>query len=74
MGCSIGSLRKNEEKPIKFKWKPEKTSKTASENLSDDTIERTNCPLSKRQRFQIVKSWKAIARNIKDTGVNMFVR
>ncbi|KAK3093480.1 hypothetical protein FSP39_016259 [Pinctada imbricata] len=73
MGCSIGSVRQTSEKQEDFKWKPEKTSRTASEKMTDDAIENSKCPLSKRQRFQIVKSWKAIARNIKDTGVNMFV-
>ena len=31
-------------------------------------------PLSERQFFSIKKSWKAIGRNMSETGVNMFVR
>lgn len=31
-------------------------------------------PLTVRQKFNITKSWKAIARNMEVTGINMFVR
>ena len=31
-------------------------------------------PLTVRQKFNIMKSWKGIARNIQETGVLMFLR
>ncbi|KAL5009368.1 hypothetical protein ScPMuIL_014949 [Solemya velum] len=31
-------------------------------------------PLTARQRFNITKSWKGIARNMEQTGINMFLR
>lgn len=31
-------------------------------------------PLTVRQRFNIMKSWKGIARNIEETGILMFLR
>ena len=31
-------------------------------------------PLTVRQRYNIVKSWKGIARHMEQTGINMFMR
>ncbi|RWS02919.1 neuroglobin-like protein [Dinothrombium tinctorium] len=31
-------------------------------------------PLTARQKFQITKSWKGIARAMEPTGINMFVK
>lgn len=31
-------------------------------------------PLTARQRFSIQKSWKAITRNMENTGVAMFIK
>lgn len=31
-------------------------------------------PLTARQKFQISKSWKAIARAMEQTGVSMFIK
>ncbi|KAJ8309520.1 hypothetical protein KUTeg_014394 [Tegillarca granosa] len=53
---------------VKQMKKPEKIKERTSSVL-DNRI-----PLSSRQKFQIVKSWKGIERNIKTTGINMFLR
>jgi len=33
-----------------------------------------NCPLTDRQLYGLIKSWKAINRNMSVTAMNMFVR
>jgi len=33
-----------------------------------------NCPLTDRQLYGLIKSWKAINRNMSVTAINMFVR
>lgn len=54
---------------------------TKSKNKEDDLPEPPEppppdprLPLTARQRFNIIKSWKGIARAIEPTGVYMFVK
>ena len=46
------------------------------DKVADFTKVVVDCrmPLSVRQCFSLVQSWRAIHRNISDTGVEMFVR
>ncbi|KAK3093411.1 hypothetical protein FSP39_015263 [Pinctada imbricata] len=38
------------------------------------SIMDTRCLLTTREKFQLMKSWKGITRNLGHTGLNMFVR
>lgn len=39
-----------------------------------DGVLDEQCPIDIRQAFKIKQSWKAIRRNMDDTGIEMFMR
>ncbi|XP_064600923.1 neuroglobin-like [Liolophura sinensis] len=74
MGCTVSTAintldvkQKNAKKAAKNETIKEK------ENGEKDKFD-PRLPLTVRQKFNITKSWKAIARNMEVTGINMFVR
>ena len=75
MGCTVSSLeRKNKvgDRGGSTKLTNISMTKTSEENGNAKFDPRL--PLTVRQRFNIMKSWKGIARNIQETGVLMFMR
>ena len=52
------------------KVKPSSSEHTVATEFKEDP----RIPLTGRQIFLIKRSWKAISRNIIDTGINMFLR
>ena len=79
MGCSVSSF---DESAFAKRKNKVGTGSTKLTNLSMAKTEEENgnakfdprLPLTVRQRFNIMKSWKGIARNIQETGVLMFLR
>ena len=78
MGCSASSIdepsfahRKNKVGTGSVKMTNLSTAKSSEENGNAKFDPRL--PLTVRQRFNIMKSWKGIARNIQETGVLMFL-
>ena len=74
MGCSVSAV----EGPIARKSK-QSINYRKSDNMRQP-VDNGNAkfdprlPLTVRQKFNIMKSWKGIARNIESTGVMMFLR
>lgn len=66
MGCTFAKAQ-NESKGTQKDKKVEEVEATPA--VQDNRI-----PLTVRQKFNISKSWKAIARAMEQTGVSMFVR
>ena len=59
---AIPRIQKNQRKEPQRKW------------IRNISIMDMRCSLTTRDKFQIIKSWKGIARDLGITGLNMFIR
>ncbi|KAL3874844.1 hypothetical protein ACJMK2_037806 [Sinanodonta woodiana] len=75
MGCTVSAentaLQKGKEQNNSMK---KKISDDSSFNIKELPQFDPRIPLTARQRFNITKSWKGIARNIEHAGILMFLR
>ena len=86
MGCSLGALKSKHKSvsnssPIvngrlsNLGSGPRCTRNAVQEAYLEHRLEMDDrCPLSDRQLYTLMKSWKAISRNMSQTAINMFVR
>lgn len=78
MGCNVSTPTKSKKVASERSSEKSKTSErngnvvVPMENGNDKFDRRL--PLTVRQKFNIMKSWKGIARNIEETGILMFLR
>ena len=86
MGCSLGALKSKHKSasnssPIvngrlsSLGSGPRCSRNAVQEAYLEHRLEMDDrCPLSDRQLYTLMKSWKAISRNMSQTAINMFVR
>ncbi|WAR18430.1 NGB-like protein [Mya arenaria] len=76
MGCnssSVDDILKGKDARKQSAWKKDSSNITSPVDNGNDKFD-PRLPLTVRQKFNIMKSWKGIARNIEATGVLMFLR
>lgn len=67
MGCELGKLASSSSS----------SSKKDVENVSEPPAPAApdpRLPLTARQKYSMVASWKAISRAMEPTGINMFIQ
>lgn len=81
MGCTVGTMNGNtrpQENNREIRPQNGNSQMRGGNEKTDDTPGKADfdprIPLTTRQRFNITKSWKGIARNMEQTGINMFLR
>jgi hypothetical protein len=67
MGCKLGSLFKGSD------TKP-KSKKSEADDDVRPVVPVLHLPLTARQKYSMVASWKGISRAMESTGVHMFLK